>query len=154
MNKLNKKGFTLIEMLVVIAIIAVLVAIVIPTVSNATTKSAAAADAANLRSFIAEASTDYLAGANETTVVGLVQTQCATDGDGATFTISDNAPTAKTRSCKDATAVLKLDPKTNIITATFGGHDVNFFAAIAETGKAPTGGSTTTPEVQPGGGAK
>ena len=46
----NKKGFTLIEMLVVIAIIAVLVSIVIPTVSSATNKARAAADAANLRS--------------------------------------------------------------------------------------------------------
>ena len=36
MNKMNKKGFTLIEMLVVIAIIAVLVAIIVPTVSNST----------------------------------------------------------------------------------------------------------------------
>ena len=48
----NKKGFTLIEMLVVIAIIAVLVAIVIPTVSNATTKAEAATDAANLRNVL------------------------------------------------------------------------------------------------------
>ena len=46
----NKKGFTLIEMLVVIAIIAVLVSIIIPTVTSATTKAEAAADAANLRS--------------------------------------------------------------------------------------------------------
>ena len=46
----NKKGFTLIEMLVVIAIIAVLVSIVIPTVTAATTKAEAAVDAANLRS--------------------------------------------------------------------------------------------------------
>ena len=48
----NKKGFTLIEMLVVIAIIAVLVAIVIPTVTSATTKAEAAADAANLRNVL------------------------------------------------------------------------------------------------------
>lgn len=48
----NKKGFTLIEMLVVIAIIAVLVAIVIPTVTSATTKAEAATDAANLRSVL------------------------------------------------------------------------------------------------------
>lgn len=46
----TKKGFTLIEMLVVIAIIAVLVAVVVPTVSASTTKAKAAADAANLRS--------------------------------------------------------------------------------------------------------
>ena len=48
----NKKGFTLIEMLVVIAIIAVLVSIIIPTVTAGTTKAKAAADAANLRSIL------------------------------------------------------------------------------------------------------
>lgn len=46
----DKKGFTLIEMLAVIAIIAVLVAVVIPVVGSATVKARAAADAANLRS--------------------------------------------------------------------------------------------------------
>ena len=54
MKKMNKKGFTLIEMLVVIAIIAILVAIVIPVVSNSTEKAKEAADAANIRSAIAE----------------------------------------------------------------------------------------------------
>ena len=54
MKKMNKKGFTLIEMLVVIAIIAILVAIVIPTVTNATTKAKEATDVANIRSAIAE----------------------------------------------------------------------------------------------------
>lgn len=48
----NNKGFTLIEMLVVIAIIAVLVSIIIPTASKTTDKAAAAADAANLRSVL------------------------------------------------------------------------------------------------------
>ena len=55
MNKMNKKGFTLIEMLVVIAIIAILVAIIIPTVLGSSTKAKAGTDAANLRSVIAEA---------------------------------------------------------------------------------------------------
>ena len=58
--KMNKKGFTLIEMLVVIAIIAILVAIVVPTVSNSTMKATAATNAANLRSYKAELSIDYL----------------------------------------------------------------------------------------------
>lgn len=48
----KNKGFTLIEMLVVIAIIAVLVSIIIPTVSSATTKAEAATDAANLRNVL------------------------------------------------------------------------------------------------------
>ena len=59
MNK-SKKGFTLIEMLVVIAIIAILVSIIIPTVQSATTKAAAATNAANLRSVKAEATTNRL----------------------------------------------------------------------------------------------
>ena len=60
MKKMNKKGFTLIEMLVVIAIIAVLVAIVIPTVGNATEKAKEAADAANIRAAIATVTTNAL----------------------------------------------------------------------------------------------
>lgn len=48
----SKKGFTLIEMLAVIAIIAVLVAIIVPAIGNSTLKAKAAADAANLRSIL------------------------------------------------------------------------------------------------------
>lgn len=44
-----KKGFTLIEMLVVIAIISILVSIIIPTVGASVTRAAAATNAANLR---------------------------------------------------------------------------------------------------------
>lgn len=54
-KRLNKKGFTLIEMLVVIAIIAVLVAIIIPVTVSATAKADAAVDAANLRSVLGQA---------------------------------------------------------------------------------------------------
>ena len=54
-KRLDKKGFTLIEMLVVIAIIAVLVAIIIPVVVASTDKAEAAADAANLRSVLGQA---------------------------------------------------------------------------------------------------
>ena len=50
----NKKGFTLMEMLIVVAIIAVLVAIAIPTFSGALTKSKEAADVANIRAAYAE----------------------------------------------------------------------------------------------------
>ena len=50
----NKKGFTLMEMLIVVAIIAVLVAIAIPTLSNQLEKAREATDAANLRAAYAE----------------------------------------------------------------------------------------------------
>ena len=50
----NKKGFTLMEMLIVVAIIAVLVAIAIPTFNGALTKSKESADVANIRAYYAE----------------------------------------------------------------------------------------------------
>ena len=51
----NSKGFTLMEMLIVVAIIAILVAIMIPSMTSALEKARDAADAANLRSAYAEA---------------------------------------------------------------------------------------------------
>lgn len=90
MKKLtNKKGFTLIEMLVVIAIIAVLVAIIIPVVSSATVKAAAATDAANLRSFKAEITTAYLSG--DTSKVTVTKTTTGT-GSSATTTYTVALP--------------------------------------------------------------
>ncbi len=50
----NKKGFTLAELLIVVAIIAVLVAIAIPIFINQLEKSREATDAANIRAAYAE----------------------------------------------------------------------------------------------------
>ena len=55
-------GFTLIEMLVVIAIIAMLVAVIMPTVTAASTKARAATDGANLRVILEEANTLIMTG--------------------------------------------------------------------------------------------
>ena len=52
--KENKKGFTLAELLIVVAIIAVLVAISIPIFTSQLEKSKEATDAANLRAAYAE----------------------------------------------------------------------------------------------------
>lgn len=53
-TKVNKKGFTLAELLIVVAIIAVLVAISIPIFTSQLEKSRDATDEANIRSAIAE----------------------------------------------------------------------------------------------------
>lgn len=60
LKKEGKKGFTLMEMLIVVAIIAVLVAIMIPVMSAQLEKSRDAASVANLRSAYAEAQSAYL----------------------------------------------------------------------------------------------
>ena len=60
MKKRNQKGFTIMEMLIVVAIIAVLVAIAIPTFNSALTKSKEAADIANIRAAYAEMMMDYM----------------------------------------------------------------------------------------------
>lgn len=54
MKKNNKKGFTLAELLIVVAIIAVLVAVAIPVFNSQLEKAAAAADAANIRAAYAQ----------------------------------------------------------------------------------------------------
>ena len=59
-KKNNKKGFTLMEMLIVVAIIGILVAIAIPTFNNSLNKARVAADEANLRAYYAEVMASYL----------------------------------------------------------------------------------------------
>lgn len=62
MKKTNKKGFTLAELLVVVAIIAVLVAIAIPIFTSQLEKAREATDVANIRAAYAEATTKVLSG--------------------------------------------------------------------------------------------
>ncbi len=59
-RRVNKKGFTLMEMLIVVAIIAILIAVAIPVFSAQLYKARVATDWANLRSFYADIQTDYM----------------------------------------------------------------------------------------------
>lgn len=71
-----RNGFTLMEMLIVIAIIAVLIAIAIPVFASQLEKSREAADLANVRSAYAQVSAEVLLGDPEVTVtVDLKQKQ-------------------------------------------------------------------------------
>ena len=64
----NTKGFTLMEMLIVVAIIAILIAIAIPTFTAQLEKAREAADIANIRSTYSAAMVDYL---NSTTTTSI-----------------------------------------------------------------------------------
>ena len=77
MKKTNKKGFTLAELLVVVAIIAVLVAIAIPIFTSQLEKSREATDMANIRSAYAEVTSAYLTDnkTNHSVDVKLTQTK-------------------------------------------------------------------------------
>ena len=136
MKKLtNKKGFTLIEMLVVIAIIAILVAIIIPVVSSATDKAAAATNAANLRSIKAEATTELISGvANED---GYVKLAVTTGTDGTkTYTLTPNTNAPKSKKCGNCAAdqVASITVTNNVVDVKYGSYGIDQFAAAAESG--------------------
>ena len=122
MNKMNKKGFTLIEMLVVIAIIAVLVSIIVPTVSSATKKARYATDAANLRSALAECEIAYLT-SGET--------------DAKTFIAGTDYTEFTPKHDEDATVVISVDADGKW-TATCGGYTIEQLGTAAETGEDPS----------------
>ena len=75
--KENKQGFTLAELLIVVAIIAVLVAISIPIFTSQLEKSKEATDAANLRAAYAECA-----------AAALTETEDKTTAEGVTVTVA------------------------------------------------------------------
>lgn len=56
----KKQGFTIMEMLIVVAIIAILVAVSIPIFNNSLHKAKVAADKANVRAYYAELQLEYM----------------------------------------------------------------------------------------------
>ena len=85
--KKNNKGFTLAELLIVVAIIAVLVAIAIPVFTAQLEKSREATDIANVRSAYATIMTEYLTNTDsaQSMTVSARQTQESWQGPQGTI---------------------------------------------------------------------
>ncbi len=81
----NEKGFTLAELLIVVAIIGVLVAISIPIFTSQLEKSRDAVSVANMRAAYAEAMTAYLTGTGD----GNVTVTKGTDGKISTIEVKN-----------------------------------------------------------------
>ncbi len=94
-KKLNKKGFTLAELLIVVAIIAVLTAIAIPIFNTQLEKSREATDLANIRAAYAEQMTAYLEWDGTSTIANInvpvkqTQENWASQGDNEYATIAE-----------------------------------------------------------------
>lgn len=84
----GKKGFTLMEMLIVIAIIAILIAIAIPLFTQQLNAAKAATDESNARALYAQLQADYMLGTPGT----LSGTTISSNGT-TTYTAADNTVT-------------------------------------------------------------
>ena len=131
MKKNNKKGFTLAELLIVVAIIAVLVAVAIPVFTSQLEKSRDATSVANIRSAYAEAMTEYLTGSNAgastatVTKSAIIQTAQANswsgEGDNLPFAAPSDPGGITTKSAKDVTFTFTTDASASTtVSCTLG----------------------------------
>ena len=109
MKKNNKKGFTLAELLIVVAIIAVLTAIAIPVFTSQLEKSRESTDLANMRSIYAEVQTAVLS-----------ETKAGTTDNGVTVTVADGVVTATKKYTTQQTVAgwVTENPKVGELTLT------------------------------------
>lgn len=128
----NTKGFTLMEMLIVVAIIAILIAIAIPTFTAQLEKAREAADIANIRSTYSEAMVAYL------------------EGNGTAAVTKPTAKMTQTKKGWDSVEWPDYLGKTNIPEPTKGDTvtvtvDAEGKVSCAVTGAGGAGGGATDP---------
>ena len=122
----NSKGFTLMEMLIVVAIIAVLIAIAVPTFSASLNKARVATDEANIRSGYAS-------------LVAELLTKDKFDDDSVTYYLKKDGSVAAAITAADGYATLgKATEDVTIsgvkVTKWEKGKAVKYTATIADDG--------------------
>lgn len=142
-KKLNKKkGFTLMEMLIVVAIIAILIAIAIPTFSSQLNKARKSTDQANIRSAYAVMQASVLTSQSPTGTGDAAQGNYYMQKDGS-FKADATTNAYKIQYPTSGSDVVKVDTVPNcpdfaqndpiIIVVTGNGETATF--AIAKTPK-------------------
>ena len=128
-EKKNQKGFTLMEMLIVVAIIVILIAIMIPTMTSTLEKAREATDAANIRASYAEAMIKYMDGDVDKTKGTVTETYTLTQkkDDWQTAGIKDSLSKLGTvvgnpEAGEDATITVDAD---GAVTITFTAEAVD-----------------------------
>ena len=137
--KKNNKGFTLMEMLIVVAIIAVLVAIAIPTFTSSLNKARVATDEANIRSGYASTMLEILT-SNEDVPTG---TKFQLNSDGS-VTKGETAGTYTTKG--DATKIgTTIDVAGQNVAAWDAKATVTYTYTVGTDGKQDSVAISTTP---------
>ena len=130
MRKNNKKGFTLVELVIVVAVMAVLVAVAIPTIGSITGKAK-----------------DAVAESNARTIESIVKLAEA-DADGAAVpaaTLAKAIYDAKLGiTSEDENDTFNYDPTTGSVTVDGTGGTTIAFGADGKVTVTPNGGSAAT----------
>ena len=136
MNR-KTKGFTLAELLIVVAIIAVLVAVAIPVFTAQLNKAKYATDLANLRSLMAIGTADFLSN-GKSTIDGIVYRENGEGGNmwgGSVLNFGEGKPSTL--------KIVDLEDGHEIETITFTGVSyIEYFdenCTMDESGFAPWG---------------